>query len=128
MAGSASTSPDRPEPARDFSSGSCAAYAIALAELRRPVLLVNLPRLRGTDHVSFPYWARCDSQQIRAEMSDDRRPDRIRVLSQIALRKYQGQGRAPYLLLAAVALIVIDGVALIGTVHPERFTIDPTQA
>jgi hypothetical protein len=32
-----------------------------------------------------------------------------------ALRKYQGLGRATYLLLAAVALIVIDGVALIGT-------------
>jgi hypothetical protein len=122
VAGSAATSPDRPEPARGFSSGSCAAYAIALAELRRPVLLVNLSRLRGTDHVSFPYWARCDFQQIRAEMSDDRQSDRIRVLPQIVLRKYQELGRATYLLLAAVVLIVIDGVALIVTAHPERFT------
>ncbi|MER5696072.1 Pycsar system effector family protein [Streptomyces mirabilis] len=79
------------------------------------LLLVVLPRLSGTDRASFPYWARCDSQQIHAEMRDDRRPERIRVLSQIVLRKYQDLQRAIYLSLAGAALIGIDVLVLIAT-------------
>ena len=78
------------------------------------LLLVVLPRLRGTDRASFPHWAKCDTQQILAEMSIDRRADRLRVLSGIALPKFEGLRRAICLSLTAVGLMVIGVVALIG--------------
>lgn len=48
-------------------------------------------------------------------MSDDRRADRLRVLSQIALPKFQGLGHAIRLSLAAVVLIVIAVLTLTVT-------------
>jgi hypothetical protein len=88
---------------------------LALAASTILLLLVVLPRLLGTDRASFPYWATCNTQQILAEMSNDRRADRLRVLSQIALPKFQGLGRAIRLSLAAVILIVLAVLALIVT-------------
>ncbi|KMS74228.1 integral membrane plasmid transfer protein [Streptomyces viridochromogenes] len=88
---------------------------LALATSTILLLLVVLPRLLGTDRASFPYWATCNTQQILAEMSNDRRADRLRVLSQIALPKFQGLGRAIRLSLAAVILIVLAVLALIVT-------------
>lgn len=88
---------------------------LALAASTILLLLVVLPRLHGADRASFPYWATCDTQQILAEMSDDRRADRLRVLSQIALPKFQGLGRAIRLSLAAVVLIVIAVLVLTVT-------------
>jgi hypothetical protein len=79
------------------------------------LLLVVLPRLRGADRTSFPYWATCDTEQILAEMSDDRRADRRRVLSQIALPKFQGLGRAIRPSLSAAVLIVLAVLALVVT-------------
>ncbi|MET7693910.1 Pycsar system effector family protein [Streptomyces sp. NPDC005483] len=94
-------------------TGGLAVLVLAVSTVL--LLLVVTPRLHGADRASFPYWARCDTQQIRAEMSDDRRADRLRVLSQIALPKFQGLGLAIRLSLAAVVLIVIAVIALIVT-------------
>lgn len=88
---------------------------LALAASTVLLLLVVLPRLRGADRASFPYWATCDTQQILSDMSDDHRADRLRVLSQIALSKFEGLARAIRLSLAAVVLIVLGVLALIVT-------------
>ncbi|WP_325063685.1 Pycsar system effector family protein [Streptomyces marianii] len=84
---------------------------VALAASAVLLLLVVRPRLAGADRASFPYWARHDAQRIRAEMCEDRRPDRIRVLSQIALRKFVGLRRAIDLSLAAIAFVVFAALA-----------------
>lgn len=84
---------------------------VTLAASAVLLLLVVRPRLKpadgSTDRSSFPYWAECDTQQIRAEMREDRRPDRIRVLSQIAKRKFLGLRRAIDLSLAATVFVVL---------------------
>jgi hypothetical protein len=98
-------SADKDLPLLCLVAGGLAVLALAVSTVL--LLLVVLPRLHGADRASFPYWATCDTQQILAEMSDDRRADRLRVLSQIALPKFQGLGRAIRLSLAAVVLIVI---------------------
>ncbi|MFI9772158.1 Pycsar system effector family protein [Streptomyces sp. NPDC052415] len=98
-------SADKDLPLLCLVAGGLAILALAVSTVL--LLLVVLPRLHGADRASFPYWATCDTQQILAEMSDDRRADRLRVLSQIALPKFQGLGRAIRLSLAAVVLIVI---------------------
>ncbi|OEJ36339.1 Pycsar system effector family protein [Streptomyces agglomeratus] len=69
------------------------------------LLLVVRPRLGGTDHASFPYWAQLDDDEIRASMTGDTRAARIRVLSGIALRKYTGLRHAVDTILAALALL-----------------------
>ncbi len=94
-------------------AGGLAVLALAASTIL--LMLVVLPRLHGADRASFPYWATCDTEQILAEMSDDRRADRLRVLSQIAMPKFQGLGRAIRLSLAAVVLIVLAVLALIAT-------------
>jgi hypothetical protein len=106
-------SADKDLPLLCLVAGGLAVLALAASTIL--LLLVVLPRLHGADRASFPYWARCDSQQILAEMSDDRRADRLRVLSQIALPKFLGLGRAIRLSLAAVVLAVLAVLALIAT-------------
>jgi hypothetical protein len=87
---------------------------VTLAASAVLLLLVVRPRLGGadgsTDRSSFPYWAKCDAQQICTEMREDRRPDRIRVMSQIAKRKYVGLRRAIDLSLAATAFVVLSAL------------------
>lgn len=106
-------SADKHLPVLCLVAGGLAVLALAVSTVL--LLLVVLPRLRGADRASFPYWAKCDTQQILAEMSDDHRADRLRVLSQIALPKFQGLGRAIRLSLAAVVLIVFAVLAVIVT-------------
>ncbi|WP_086797010.1 Pycsar system effector family protein [Streptomyces caniscabiei] len=106
-------SADKDLPLLCLIAGGLAVLALAASTIL--LLLVVLPRLNGADRASFPYWARCDSRQILAEMSDDRRADRLRVLSQIALPKFQGLRRAIRLSLAAVVLIVLAVITLIAT-------------
>ncbi|MBP5888704.1 MULTISPECIES: Pycsar system effector family protein [Streptomyces] len=106
-------SADKDLPVLCLVAGGLAVLALAASTIL--LLLVVLPRLHGADRASFPYWATCDTQQILAEMSDDRRADRLRVLSQIALPKFQGLRRAIRLSLAAVVLIVIAVLTLTVT-------------
>ncbi len=74
------------------------------------LLLVVRPRLRGDDKASFPCWARLDEDEIRACMQGDTRAARIRVLSVLAVRKYQHLRRTVDLSLAALALLLVAAV------------------
>ncbi|MEU9983753.1 Pycsar system effector family protein [Streptomyces sp. NPDC050856] len=84
-----------------------ATAVLALAAAAGLLLLVVRPRLRGDDNASFPYWARLDEDEIRACMHGDTRAARIRVLSVLAVRKYQLLRRAVDLSLAALALLLL---------------------
>ncbi|WP_406404179.1 Pycsar system effector family protein [Streptomyces uncialis] len=79
---------------------------VTLAASAVLLLLVVRPHLSGADRASFPHWARRTPAQIRAEMKEDRRPDKIHVLSRIAQRKYRHYRNAIDLTLAAITLIV----------------------
>ncbi|GAA1143537.1 DUF5706 domain-containing protein [Streptomyces javensis] len=85
--------------------GATAVLALAAAAVL--LLLVVRPRLRGDDKASFPYWARIDEDKIHACMHGDTRAARIRVLSVLAMRKYQHLRRAVDLSLAALALLLM---------------------
>ncbi|MEU8480350.1 Pycsar system effector family protein [Streptomyces hygroscopicus] len=105
---------DRDLPLLCLIAGGLAVLVLAASTIL--LLLVVLPRLHGADRASFPHWATCDdTQQILAEMSDDHRADRLRVLSQIALSKFQGLRHAIRLSLGAVLLVVLAVLALIVT-------------
>lgn len=69
------------------------------------LLLVVRPRLSGNDRASFPYWARLDDAEIRASLTSDTRPARIRVLSTIAVAKFTRLRHAIHLSLTALALL-----------------------
>jgi hypothetical protein len=76
------------------------------------LLLVVRPRLGGDDKASFPYWAHLDETEIRACMDGDTRAARIRVLSDIALRKFTRLRHAVDLSLTALALLALAAAGL----------------
>ncbi|MEU8825898.1 Pycsar system effector family protein [Streptomyces sp. NPDC048636] len=94
------------------SGGVGAALLVAAAA----VLLGTVrPNLGGTRPVGFPRWAGLTSEQIRAELGQDRRPEHIAVLSRIAVAKFGRLRRAVDLTLMAGALfIVAAGIAVGG--------------
>ncbi|GAA2603842.1 hypothetical protein GCM10010304_61530 [Streptomyces roseoviolaceus] len=75
------------------------------------------PNLGGTHRVGFPLWATLTAEQITAELADDRRPQHIANLSQIAVAKFTCLRRAVDLtriggaLLITAALIAAGGTA-----------------
>ncbi|MFJ9589342.1 Pycsar system effector family protein [Streptomyces acidicola] len=79
--------------------GSLAVLALGAAALL--LLLVVRPCLGGDDRTSFPFWACLDEYEIRACMDGDTRAARIRVLSTLAVRKFNQLQRAVDLSLAA---------------------------
>ncbi|MGW7386875.1 Pycsar system effector family protein [Streptomyces sp. NPDC054794] len=90
---------------------ACGALAVAaLGAAAVLLLLVVRPRLSGKDQASFPYWARLDDDTIRACMTGDTRPARIRVLSGIAVHKYVLLRRAVDLSLMALVLLAAAGI------------------
>ncbi|WP_394427192.1 Pycsar system effector family protein [Streptomyces sp. SGAir0957] len=97
-----------PLPTKAF--GTAAVLCLGAAAVL--LLLVVRPRLRGDDRSSFPHWARLDEQQIRSGMDGDQRAARIRVLSQLAVRKYTHLRRAVDLSLAALALLALAAAGL----------------
>lgn len=72
-------------------------------------LLVIRPRLARpggtTDRSGFIYWAAATPDTITAEMTEDRRPTRLQVLSHLCLRKMRMLRAAGDTSLAAVVLI-----------------------
>jgi hypothetical protein len=93
----------------------CGALAVlALGAAAVLLLLVVRPRLRGDDKASFPHWAQLDDDEIRACMDGDARAARIRVLSNLAVRKFTHLRRAVDLSLTALVLLALAaaGVAL----------------
>jgi hypothetical protein len=90
-----------------------AAAVLALAAAAVLLLLVVRPRLGGDDRASFPHWAGLDDNEIVACLQGDTRAARIRVLSRIAVGKFRQLRRAVDLSLAALALLLAAGSALI---------------
>lgn len=76
------------------------------------LLLVVRPNLGGRTPTpgSFPHWAQLDADAIRASMDTDTRGARIKVLSTIAVAKYQRLARAVDTILAALALLLVAAV------------------
>jgi hypothetical protein len=89
--------------------GTLAVLALGTAAVL--LLLVVRPRLRGDDQASFPFWARLDEDAIRACMDGDTRAARIRVMSALAVRKFNLLRRAVDLTLTALALLAAAGIA-----------------
>ncbi|MEU3226781.1 Pycsar system effector family protein [Streptomyces sp. NPDC006976] len=87
-------------------AGGAAAGALAAAAVL--LLLVVRPDLGGRTPAvgSFSYWARLDVATIRASMGDDARGTRIKVLSTIAVAKYERLTRAVNLILIALVLLL----------------------
>lgn len=99
------TAADQPLSVMSQAFGAAAVLALAVAAVL--LLLVVRPRLGGSDWGSFPYWARLDDDTIRASMTGDTRPARIRVMSGIATRKFRLLQRAVDTILAALALLLL---------------------
>ncbi|MBL1117132.1 integral membrane plasmid transfer protein [Streptomyces sp. 110] len=73
------------------------------------------PRLGGTDHCSFPYWAGLTAEELRADMRQDRRPAAIVTLSRIAVAKFERLQTAVDLIrYAAIPLVIAAGIAIGG--------------
>ncbi|MFJ1613857.1 Pycsar system effector family protein [Streptomyces sp. NPDC088251] len=68
------------------------------------------PALGGSRPVGFPRWATLTAEEIRAELSEDKRAEHIAALSRIAVDKYLRLRRAVDLTRAACALFVIAAV------------------
>ncbi|MCX5097709.1 DUF5706 domain-containing protein [Streptomyces sp. NBC_00365] len=109
LAGLASVA-DKDLPPVTKSFGALAVLALGTAAVL--LLLVVRPRLRGNDKASFPYWARLDEDAIRSCMDGDTRAARIRVLSNLAIRKFIHLRRAVDLSLAALALLALAAASL----------------
>lgn len=111
LAGLASAA-DQPLPAASQILGAAAVLALAVAAVL--LLLVVRPHLdgSGSDRASFPYWARLDDDTIRASMTGDTRPARVRVLSRIAVRKFTVMRRAVDTILAALILLALAAAGL----------------
>ncbi|MGW1620526.1 Pycsar system effector family protein [Streptomyces sp. NPDC002172] len=90
--------------------GALAVSALGAAAVL--LLLVVRPGLGGHDKASFPYWAGLDEDEIRACMDGDSRAASIRVLSNIAVRKFTHLRRAVDLSLAALLLLALAAVGL----------------
>ncbi|MEV6080982.1 Pycsar system effector family protein [Streptomyces sp. NPDC052069] len=102
---------DLPLPTKLF--GGAAVLALGAAAVL--LLLVVRPRLGGTDRSSFPYWARLGGEdEIRDCMQGDTRAARIRILSILALSKYQQLRRAVDLILTALALLALAAIGALG--------------
>ncbi|WP_331722615.1 Pycsar system effector family protein [Streptomyces sp. NBC_00122] len=88
------------------------AAGLALAAAAVLLLLVVRPNLGGRTPTpgSFPHWAQLDADAIRASMDTDTRGARIKVLSTIAVAKYQRLARAVDTILAALALLLVAAV------------------
>ncbi|WP_329402952.1 DUF5706 domain-containing protein [Streptomyces virginiae] len=85
---------------------------LALGSAAVLLLLVVRPRLSGADRASFPHWARLDEDEIRSCMEGDTRATRIRVLSNLVVRKYRHLRRVVDLSLAALSLLALAAACL----------------
>ncbi|GHE56360.1 integral membrane plasmid transfer protein [Streptomyces longispororuber] len=99
---------DLPPPTKMF--GAAAVLALGAAAVL--LLLVVRPRLSGADRASFPYWAQLEETAIRDCMQGDPRAARIRILSVLAVRKFQYLRRAVDCSLTALALLTLAAASL----------------
>ncbi|AQW52300.1 Pycsar system effector family protein [Streptomyces violaceusniger] len=92
--------------------------AVVLLLASASVLLAAVrPRLGGTDHCSFPYWAGLTAEELLADMRQDRRPAAVVTLSRIAVTKFERlQVAVDLIRYAAIPLVIAAGIAIGGAV------------
>ncbi|MFI1520633.1 Pycsar system effector family protein [Kitasatospora cineracea] len=98
------TASGRAEPVSTAIAGLLLAAALVAS------VLVIRPRLGGGDRASFPHWATLDAGRLLAELSEDRRPECLVTLSQLAVRKMTALQRATDLTIAAVIALAAAAV------------------
>ncbi|MEU7201421.1 Pycsar system effector family protein [Streptomyces sp. NPDC045470] len=108
----AATSVHVPLPGRFVGSLGVLALLAAVALL----LTTVRPDLTGA-RTGFPRWATLTGEQIRDELSHDRRAQHILVLSRIAVAKYGRLRRAIDLTLAGGLLLVVAAALTVGGIR-----------
>lgn len=81
--------------------------AVGIVAAMLTVLLVIRPRLGGNRPGSFLYWADCTTEDVIADLTTDRRIDRLVTLSQIARQKYKALRLAVDVTAAALLVLVL---------------------
>ena len=102
---------DLPRPAQLV--GGCAVLALAASAVL--LLLAVRPNLGKSREVreGFPRWAELSEEDLLIAMGQDTRVIRVRVLSLIALAKFERLARAVDIILAALALLLVAAVLTI---------------
>lgn len=92
--------------------GGCGAAAVVAAIVA--LLLAVRPDTGGTSPVGWPRWATCTPDQMRQEVREDGRAERICALARIAARKMRGIRTAVHLLLAGIGCLALSALAAIA--------------
>ncbi|MFJ8111482.1 Pycsar system effector family protein [Streptomyces sp. NPDC096132] len=71
------------------------------------VLLVVRPHFSGRPYGTYRLWAECTQQQVREDVTTDRRAELIIALSQAAKRKYRGLRLSVDVTIMSLTLMVI---------------------
>jgi hypothetical protein len=95
-------------------TGGAAVLALTAAAVL--LLLVVRPNLGGKGRVvreGFPRWAQLSEEDLLAAMREDTRATRVRLLSPIAVAKFERLARAVDTILAALALLLAAAVFIV---------------
>ncbi|TGB06529.1 Pycsar system effector family protein [Streptomyces sp. MZ04] len=87
--------------------------AATLVEAIVTLLLVVRPALGGSARHSWPHWATCTPEQVREQLREDRRAERLCDMARLASRKMHGIRRAVHLLLGGIGLLTFAALAAI---------------
>ncbi|MFH8797579.1 Pycsar system effector family protein [Streptomyces sp. NPDC017941] len=115
LAGLASVA-DTPLPLPARITGAAAILALAAAAVL--LLLVVRPSLGGRGRIAregVPCWSQMTEAALLASMREDTRATRIRVLSTLAVAKFERLARAVDIILAALALLLAAAVLALTT-------------
>ncbi|MFZ4240857.1 Pycsar system effector family protein [Streptomyces murinus] len=98
-------------------TGGAAVFALAASAVL--LLLVVCPNLggRGRGRVvreGFPRWAQLSEDELLHAMRQDTRAIRVRSLSIIAVAKFERLAHAVYIILAALALLLVAAVLAVA--------------
>jgi hypothetical protein len=99
-----------PNPAIVIGAFGAATWVAAIVAL----LLTVRPHLRNNDRASWPYWSRLTPEDIRKQMAEDRRADRIKVLSVMARTKFTCLRFAVDLVLAGIGLLIAAAIVAVA--------------
>ncbi|MCT2546256.1 Pycsar system effector family protein [Streptomyces atratus] len=114
LAGLASIA-DKDLPVFTQAVGGLAVLALAAAAVL--LLLVVRPNLGNggrTIREGLPYWARLEESELRQSMTEDTRAARVKALSILAVRKFQGLARAVDIILTALALLALAAIGALA--------------
>ena len=99
-------------PAAAYVLGGTAVLALTVAAVL--LLLVVRPRLGGAAPGSFAHLARLTEDEVPAALAEDTRAANVRVLSALAVAKYQRLARSVDASLAALALLTLAAAVTVA--------------